>query len=159
MTKYTIVGFAGTANPPQIFNEHDWPLHVTLLDTFKSHWTQDELIGQVEQFAQGSKPFDLFAEKKGLLGPDKDVSVKLLKLDKNLREFHDGLVRLGKVGGFVYNTPDFVASGFVPHITDEKSEQASLNMSYPLTNITLIDMIPGGDKTKRSIVATFKLGT
>lgn len=159
MTKYTIVGFVGSATPAQHFNEHNWPLHVTLLDTFKSDWTQDELINQVEQFAQGSASFNLFTAKEGLLGPDKNVPVKLLTIDENLRELHDRLVQLGKVGGFVYNTPEFVASGFVPHITDERSEQASLNKNYLLTNISLVDMIPAGVKTQRSIVVTFELGT
>ena len=159
MTKYTIVGFVGSRPPAPNFSEHDWPLHVTLLDTFASTWNQEELIDQIRWFAFNSAQFNLLPEKKGLLGPNKDVPVKLLKIDQNLRRLHDRLFLLGKAGNFVYNTPEFVSSGFVPHITDEKTEQASLERKYLLKSVSLVDMMPDSDMTSRSIVGTFELST
>lgn len=156
-SSYTIVGFLSNNALPRSFSESNWPLHVTLLDPFKTEWSQKELSAQMQEFALKTHPFLLKLSKRSFLGPNKDVPVTLLEVDENMSRLHNELLELGKHGSFVYNTPGFVGEGFVPHITDAADERAEFNKYYDVLSISIVDTIPDGDPSRRSIVATFDL--
>ncbi len=156
-SKYTIVGFLGDNEPPQYFSENDWPLHVTLLDPFKTEWSEEELIFQTEKLTFMMHSFPLKLSSRSFLGPNKDVPVMLLEIDESISLSHSKLLELGKRGSFVYNTPEFVGDGFAPHITDTADERAELGRSYDLTTISIVNTIPDGDPLRRSIIKTFDI--
>jgi hypothetical protein len=153
--KYTVVCFFG-ANPRTHFSALDWPLHVTILDTFKTDWPLSALTQALEKTAQDTKSIDVTPTKQALLGPDKDVPVKLLRLD-DLLALHSKLLEVSRAGSFVYNSPEFVGPGFLPHATDQKDSQVYISKTYHLANISLVDMFPNNDHMQRAIIATFNL--
>lgn len=81
----------------------------------------------------------------------------LLEIDESMSLLHKELLELGKRGSFLYNTPEFVGNGFIPHITDAIEERAELDGHYDLATISIVDTIPGGDSSQRRIVKTFEL--
>lgn len=155
--KYTVVCFFAAQNAANNFSASDWPLHVTILDTFKTDWPLNKLTGELEELASTIAAFDVTPTESAMLGPEKNVPVKLLLLNKDLLTLHNKLLELSDKGSFVYNTPEFVGPGFLPHATDQKNGSVKIGQKYHLDSISLVDMFPGGDHTLRAIVDTFGL--
>lgn len=72
--KYTVVCFFAAQDPTNSFHASDWPLHVTILDTFKTDWPVARLTNELEKLASATAAFDVLPTKQAMLGPDKDVS-------------------------------------------------------------------------------------
>lgn len=153
--KYTVVCFFAVQDLATNFRASDWPLHVTILDTFKTDWPLDKLTEELEKLVSATATFDVMPTKQAMLGPDKDVPVKLLLPDDDLLALHDKLLELSDEGSFVYNTPEFVGKGYLPHATDQKDSSLKIGRRYHLDSISLVDMFPGSDHMRRAIVDTF----
>ncbi len=153
--KYTVVCFLDPQDKLTNFSSLDWPLHVTILDTFKTNWQLSELCQALRDVAAKTASFDTVPIQSALLGEHNDVPVKLLPLDEPMSTLHYALLGLVDGGSFVFNTPEFVGSGFLPHVTDQRTSQVSVGESYDLTGISLVDMFPDNDHTRREIVETF----
>ena len=155
--KYTIVCFFSAQDAAPNFPSSDWPLHVTVLGTFKTDWPIDKLARELEKLASTVAAFDVTPTEQAMLGPDKDVPVKLLRLDGGILALHNKLLELSDDGSFVYNTPEFVGQGFLPHATDQKDDSVKIGQKYRLSSISLVDMFPSGDHMRRVIIDTFAL--
>lgn len=155
--KYTIVCFLDLKTAPITFSALDWPPHVTMLDTFKTEWPVKNLSRAIEQVAQCNTAFNIRATEQAMLGPDKDVPVKLLLPDAAIIGLHRKLLALSDEGSFIFNTPEFVGKGFLPHVTDQKASRMLIGKSYSITSVTLVDMFPDDDYMKRAIIKTFAL--
>ena len=153
--KYTVVCFFNPQESSDNFAATDWPLHVTMLDTFKTTWELATLCKALEGVAAKTIPFDAVATEKALLGENKDVPVKLLHTEGPMSTLHNRLMELVDIGSFVFNTPEFVGSGFLPHATDQDGDQVEFGRSYRLGSISLVDMFPSEDHTRREIVDSF----
>lgn len=155
--KYTIVCFFYPLDAPATFSALDWPLHVTMLDTFKTNWSVVDLLSEVRQVAATTAPFSALPVEQHMLGPNKDVPVKLLQKDAAMLGLHDALLALADKGSLVFNSPEFVGQGFLPHATDQKNGQLELSRTYAITTMSLVDMFPSGDCMQRDIIKTFAL--
>jgi hypothetical protein len=153
--KYTVVCFFEPQEKFSDFTMTDWPLHVTILDTFKTEWQVSELSKALRDIALNTVPFDALPIKSALLGPDKDVPVKLLLLEGGLSDLHHKLLGLVDKGSFIFNTPDFVGEGFLPHATDQLNNKVEIGQKYHLESISLVDMFPNNDYTQRRVIDTF----
>jgi hypothetical protein len=155
--KYTIVCFF-EEKPKVSFPALEWPLHVTILDTFKTEWPLDTLTRALEEVALTIAPFHTLPTQIALLGEDKNVSVKLLQLNSDMLALHNKLLSLVNDGAFIFNTPEFVDKGFLPHATDQKDGIVQLGQKYLLKSVSLVDMFPNGDHMGRTILSTFDFG-
>jgi hypothetical protein len=155
--KYTIVCFLEPENAPANFSAVDWPLHVTMLDTFKTSWAVEELSRAIRETVSNIASFNIKPVKQAMLGPNKDVPVKLLKQDESILNLHSRLLALSEEGSFVFNTPDFVGDGFLPHVTDQRDGQVEVGEIYPVTTVSLVDMFPNGDGHQRRLIKTIKI--
>lgn len=155
--KYTVVCFFNVQPVGLNFPASDWPLHVTILDTFKTEWHLDTLTSELAKSASGIAPIDVTPTEQTMLGPDRDVPVKLLRLDQSILSLHNKLLELSNKGEFIYNTPEFVGTGFLPHVTDPKASNVQIGQGYHLDSISLVDMFPGGDHMRREVIGTFTL--
>ncbi len=155
--KYTIVCFFYPQDVSTTFSALDWPLHVTMLDTFKTDWSATDLCNALKQVAISTATFSVLPVEQAMLGPDKNESVKLLQKDKALLALHATLLTLVHEGSFVFNSPGFVGEGFLPHATDQRDGQLTLGQPYTVATISLVDMFPNGDYMQRKIIETFAL--
>jgi hypothetical protein len=128
-----------------------------MLDTFKTNWPLNTLVHAIRELALTTTAFEISPTEEVLLGVNKDVPVKLLKLDNSILALHNKLLELSAKGSFVFNTPEFVGYGFLPHATDQKNDAVQIGQKYRLDSISLIDMFPDGDFMRRSIIDTFTL--
>ncbi len=152
--KYTIVCFF-LENHKTEFPATDWPLHVTMLDTFKTDWSLDELYCAINDKALATKPFETLVTKTTMLGENKDVTVKLLQLGGGLLDLHAELLSLADEGRFIFNTPEYIGDGFLPHATDQKNSEVVIGRKYLLNNMSLVDMFPDGNHLHRKILNNF----
>jgi hypothetical protein len=155
--KYTIACFFAAQELGTNFSALEWPLHITIIDTFKTDWPVATLIRAVQEVATATKAVDVLPVEQAFLGPDKDVPVKLIQPNEALVGLHYKLLALGPDGSFVFNTPEFVGKGFLPHATDQKDATVQLGQTYHLTTISLVDMFPSGDYMLREVLGTFTL--
>ncbi|MFT4532275.1 MAG: hypothetical protein ACI9T8_000288 [Candidatus Saccharimonadales bacterium] len=154
--KYTVVCFIEPRDKFDNFSASDWPLHVTILDTFKSNIQIDELCDRLREYASKTATFDALPIKQAMLGEEKDVPVKLLKVDRDIASLHSELLKLSDKSGIVFNTPEFTGKGFLPHVTDRKLAELEIGTPYRLVSISLIDMFPDGDYMQRRVVDTYR---
>lgn len=155
--KYTIVCFFAAQELGANFSALEWPLHITIIDTFKTDWPVATLIRAVQEVATAIKAFDVLPVAQAFLGVGKDVPVKLIQPNEAIIGLHDKLLALGPDGSFVFNSPEFVGQGFLPHVTDQKDAAVQLGQTYRITNISLVDMFPDGDYLRREVLGTFAL--
>ena len=153
--KYTVVCLFHPEAKFTNFSADNWPLHVTILDTFKTEWQLNALCNALEKVAADIAPFEAVPIRKELLGEAKDVPVKLLRLDEPMSVLHNELMKLVTPGTFVFNTPEFVGNGFLPHATDHVDNHIEISKLYRLENISLVDMFPAKDHMRREVVDTF----
>ena len=153
--KYTVVCFFEVQEKYYEFYETNWPLHITILDTFNTQWPLDKLREELGKIADETIIFDALPDHKSMLGEDKDVPVMVLVRDEAMSALHDDLMRLEHDGSFVFNTPEFVGNGFLPHATDQDNGTIKVSKLYPLTSISLVDMFPSNDHTRRRVIETF----
>lgn len=147
--KYTLIYFL-ELNPGLNFLATEWPLHVTMLDTFKTDWLADKLASALKHLAQATKPFTTLVTKSDMFGENKDEPVKLLASSgDNLRLHHD-LLELSDKVSFVFNTLEFVGDRFSPHITNQRSSNVEIGKSYQLSTVSLVDMFPNNDHLQDS---------
>jgi hypothetical protein len=153
--KYTVVCFFEPQEASYNYAAADWPLHVTMLDTFKTDWELTTLCKALGDVAVETAPFSAIPTEKALLGEDKDVPVKLLQIEGPMSALHNKLMGLADKGSFVFNTPEFVGSGFLPHATNQDDGQVEIGQEYQLKSLSLIDMFPDEDHTRREVVESF----
>ncbi len=154
--KYTVICFL-EHNPGLNFPATEWPLHITLLDTFKTDWQVDKLASALGDLAEATRPFTTLVTNSVMLGENKDEPVKLLASSKDILRLHHGLLLLGDKASLVFNTPEFVGNGFLPHITDQRCSNVEIGKSYQFSTISLVDMFPNSDHLQRKILFTYNL--
>ena len=153
--KYTVVCFFEPQATGSNFSASEWPLHVTLLDTFKTDWPLATLSDQLRRVALRVASFETVPTTAALLGENKDVPVKLLPLEGGLSTLHTRLMELADAGSLVFNTPDFVGKGFLPHASDQANNKVEIGMAYSLVSISLVDMFPDNNHLRRAVVDTY----
>jgi hypothetical protein len=153
--KYTVVCFFEHQEKSHSFESSDWPLHVTVLDTFSTRWQAYELSRALANVAASVANFEVVPHQSTLLGENKDVSVKLLQQVNYMAALHNKLLKLVDKGLIIFNTPAYIGNGFLPHVTDRKDNELKLGHAYLLDSISLIDMFPGKDYRQREVVDTF----
>lgn len=154
--KYTAVCFL-ELNPRLNFPATKWPLHITLLDTFKTDWQVDKLASALGDLAEATRPFTALVTNSVMLGENKDEPVKLLAPSEDIQRLHYDLLLLGDKASLVFNTPEFVGNGFLPHITDQRYSNVEIGKSYQFSTISLVDMFPNSDHLQRKILFTYNL--
>lgn len=72
-----------------------------------------------------------------------------------MADLHTRFMRLGNGGTFVFNTPEFVGKGFLPHATDQENNRVVIGEAYSLVSISLVDMFPAHNHMRREVVDTY----
>jgi|AntRauTorcE11897_2_1112592.scaffolds.fasta_scaffold27648_1 2'-5' RNA ligase len=155
--KYTIAHFFEPHETPFNFSGTDWPLHATLLDMFVLGRPVDELIRELENLAQTTAPFDVTAVESAHFGPNKNVAVTLLDKLSGIVQLHESLLDISLRVLAKFDHPEYVGEGFVPHATKQKAGRLEQGNKYRIDNISLVDMYPKNDITRREIIRTLPL--
>jgi 2'-5' RNA ligase len=157
MHKFVIVHFIKGDPRNKEFNSSDWPLHITLLGNFNTEINEGEskLIETLSNYAKEIKPFDLRVGEEALFGPNKDILVNTMELNKEIMDLHENLKRLIDSVGAIYDSPQYIGKNYRPHATVQNTDRVYQNEIVRINSLSLVDMEPDGVKSKRRLIKTF----
>lgn len=153
--KYTIAHFIQPVKTSNEFRMSQWPLHVTLADTFAIDRHGSNFDIKLAALPQTLSPATTIAKNDTTLGT---ANVTLLEDTPSLRSLHLSLVSLLEQNGAIFNHPEFTKDGFLPHCTIQNTERLHEGDRLTVSSLALVDMFPGEDWQQRKILATFPIG-
>jgi 2'-5' RNA ligase len=154
--KYVIVHFIDKVKVPEEFPASEWPLHVTLLANFRIA-KLDLLKDRLADYARQTKPLTISASGEALFGPNKNVEVSLIQPDTGIVELHNKLLSIVFKLGAVFDEPNFNGTGFRPHATIQIKSRLQDKEIVNLDSLSLVDMYPNNEISRRRIIETYKL--
>jgi hypothetical protein len=156
--KYTIIQLLKHVPEGTQFSSSQWPLHVTIVDTFAIEWDIPMTIRELESLLASHEQAISVAEGDTFFGPDKQTQVTLLQKTDSLARLHNDVIALLKNGGLRLNDPQFADEGFVSHSTVQKHARLHEGDQVVFNALTIIDMFPGEDPYQRKVLKTIKIG-
>ncbi len=155
--KYTIINLLEEMPEGAEFAASDWPLHVTIVDTYAVDWDNGNLRQKLATLAASCPTVTATGAHDEYFGPAQQTHVTILDMSQELIALHYSVVALLKTAGAVFNDPQYTEAGFRAHITVQP--QARIHEGQPVTfnNLTIVDMFPGGDPYQRKVLNIFRL--
>lgn len=151
--KYTLAAFLEPIKLGTEFSMADWPLHVTLADTFAIELNL-ALEQKLNKLLKRIPELNLSIGADATLGTTKAV---LVNNTNALQSLHNQIIDLLESTAAKFNNPEFTRIGFLPHITNPESLKLSLGDTIQLNTISLIDMFPREDWQQRKVISSYKL--
>lgn len=155
--KYVLVQLIAPLPDGFEFSMSDWPLHVTLADVFKIDGAPNAMLARLKSELASLSSFTVAADGDDWFGPDRSVRVRLINKTADLQRLHDACVDVLESFGGVFNSPQYMRGGFRPHSTVHGDYAVASGDTVHFHAVTLIDMFPAGDHTRRKILATVPL--
>lgn len=149
--KYCLIYFINPATSNAQFSMTDWPLHITIADVFAINLTEDT-FSNISQRIEKLKPTIIMPTDDAVLG---DTKVTLIKKSKELQLLHENVLDILEENGAIFNTPEYIREGFLPHSTIQGQSHIQPN-TICIDRLSLIDMFPNGDWRQRKVIDTFE---
>ena len=157
--KYTIIHFLNPLPNGAEFASTDWPLHVTLAETFAIQQDLPTLIDSISTVARHHEPVRTTAVNEANFGPNQDIPVILIDMPPTLMSLHNDIVSsLESNCGASFNNPHYIKDGYVAHSTIRSDTQLHRGDSIIIDSLSIVDMFPDSDPYRRKIISTFPLG-
>jgi len=155
MHKFVIVHFIKGEPKDKEFNSSDWPLHVTLVGNFNTETPEDSLIEMLTTRVEKIEPFNVRVGEEALFGPNNNILVNILDMNKEIMNLHKNLKELLDSNDTVYDSPQYLGKNYKPHATVQKVDRVHQNEIVRINSLSLVDMEPNKIKDKRRLVKTF----
>lgn len=152
--KYTLVHFIKDLPIGFEYEVADWPLHVTLADTFAIDDTPSDLLTDIKSQLASTYAVVAHVTRDEWFGLDKNVHVVLLDKTSAMQNQHDAIVKILNNHGVKFNNPEYTSVGYVPHSTVQKSGQLHVGDDTIIDSVTLVDMFPDEDPYRRRVLGT-----
>lgn len=154
--KYAIISPLESIFKGQVFESNNWPIHVTLADTFAVDSILNDFIPQLMSATKG-KYVKITGASTAYFGKEKVVEVTLLKPSDALYELHCAIIDVLLNNSASFNDLQYTKSGYVGHVTKQKNTNLKVGESKDLNSIALIDMFPDGDPYSREVLEIFNI--
>lgn len=151
--KYTLVSFLEPIDAGVEFDMTNWPVHITLADVFAVGLNND-VMQKLTGLLVDCHSIDISVSDDAVFGT---TNVTLIDKSDGLQRIHDQIIDLLELNGAKFNTPEFTRSGFLPHVTIQKSGRLHKGDKIKINTVSLIDMFPGENWQQRKVLSNFKL--
>ncbi|MFS8120553.1 MAG: 2'-5' RNA ligase family protein [Microcoleus sp.] len=155
--KYTIVQLLEDMSEGDEYAASGWPLHVTLADIFAIDWDESTLISRCFETFSKFKSVRATVGDEDWLGEDEQTHVTLLNMNAELFNLHIDIIKFLEQGNVRFNTPEFIEQGFKPHLTVRPNARLRKGRTVAFDVLTVIDMFPNNDPSRRKVLKTIKL--
>ncbi len=153
--KWAVVCFFDRISDSFEFDASDNPLHATIAGVFLLDMNGDRILKLIEKFVVLNEK--LIIEGVQIVSWGEGLKVTLIKESKNFDELYRD-IQVGLVNnGAVFNEPQYLLDGFTPHVTVQKAIQLNPEQKLEVRSISLIDMYPNKDGTKRRVLGSIPL--
>ena len=155
--KYTIIQLFKDIPEGTQFSASNWPLHVTIPDTFATDWDVPTMVEKLTQLLSSRTSATSVVENDRFFGDQRQVRVALLKKTDDLVKLHQDVIKVLERGGWKPNDPQFAKEGFLPHSTVQKHTRLNKGDEVIFNALTIIDMFPGENPYQRRVIKTIKI--
>ena len=155
--KYTIIQLFKDIPEGTQFSASNWPLHVTIADTFAIDWDVPTMVEKLTQLLSSRTSATSVVENDRFFGDQRQVRVALLKKTDDLVKLHQDVIKVLERGGWKPNDPQFAKEGFLPHSTVQKHTRLNKGDEVIFNALTIIDMFPGENPYQRRVLKTIKI--
>lgn len=155
--KYTIIQLFKDIPEGTQFSASNWPLHVTIADTFAIDWDVPTMVEKLTQLLSSRTSATSVVENDRFFGDQRQVRVVLLKKTDDLVKLHQDVIKVLERGGWKPNDPQFAKEGFLPHSTVQKHTRLNKGDEVIFNALTIIDMFPGENPYQRRVIKTIKI--
>ena len=149
--KYAIISPIDSVQEGKIFDSNNWPLHMTLADTFAINSVDNDLFTQLRSIVKGRK-VAITGYADSYFGKQNETRVMLLKPSRELLSLHSDIINLLIEKGAVFNDIQYTKAGFIGHVTQQAHRTMQVDDTVQLSSIALIDMFPGKNPYKRRVI-------
>jgi len=156
--KYTIIMLLEDRPNGYEFSSSNWPLHVTIADTFAVDWDSNNLRDKLSLLVSNHVPVTAIAAHDEYFGSERQTQVTILDTSKGLIELHNKVIALLEEAGAVFNNPEYNNAGFRAHATVQPHARLNEHDAVSLNNLTVIDMFPNKNPHLRKIIKIMELG-
>lgn len=136
------------------------PLHCTVVHWFRSDCVPAQIGGTIEPIIRATQPLHLVSSASALFGLDQDIPVNVLEENLALRNFHHALLDGLKTLGVEHTHDEWVAAGYRPHVTRQRSGFFEVRRTHLARRAYLVEaMIPETLQQKKIISKIVLQGT
>lgn len=153
--KYALVSFLEFTEVNTEFMISDWPLHVTLAGVFAIDLDTSIEQKLIDLLADRS-PVTLVAGRNSVLG---ETEVVLMEKNDEFQDLHDKIINLLELNGARFNNPEFIRSGFYPHVSVQGLGKLCEGDEIKINTISFVDMFNQGDWRRRKVLGNFQINS
>ena len=135
-----------------------WPLHITLASNFMVNWETSDLFNKLTGVLSDIKPATVGAGDDEFFGGERKIQVTVIDMTPELMTLHKQIIITLKDAGAVFDEPQYNEDGYRAHATVQKAHRLNKGDSILIDEVTIVDMFPNQDITRRKILKTIKLG-
>lgn len=155
--KYAIIQLLEEVPVGTQFAASNWPLHVTVVDTFAIEWSLETMIEKLIELLSVHTTVTSITEDDRFFGENGQVQVALLKKTDGLVRLHYDVIELLEQGDLKLNDPQFAKQGFLPHSTVQSHARLNKGDEILFHSLSIIDFFPDEDPYQRAVLATIKI--
>ena len=132
------------------------PSHLTLVSRFKSELDFNALALVVKPIVENALPIQLSFGDDAVIGP-KNTAVHLIEKTQELENLHLQLLKTLNSLNVTYALPEYVAEGYLPHISSREGASFKVGHSQSANHAYLIEVAKTKNKDIRIIRTKFLL--
>ncbi len=134
-----------------------WPLHTTLASNFIVDWESTDLFNKLASVLSDIKPVSVSAGDDEFFGGERKIQVTVMDMTPELMNLHKQIIKTLRDAGAIFDEPQFNEDGYRAHATVQKAHRLNEGDSVLIDEVTIVDMFPNQDITRRKILKTIKL--
>lgn len=139
------------------FNKNNTPLHLTHVDSFVINLNAYDLANKLGDQLLGIKSFKVRALKDEFYGPDKNIPVTIIELNKPLKRLHNLILDFLKNADATLKNPHFHSDGFSPHVSIYGSRRVQIGDEIQINHIAIGAKLSDDEDALHRILATIPL--
>lgn len=155
--KWAIVALLEPLKDGTEFSFKDWPEHITIASVFAVDCSIRDLFNELSTLLITQKTINLEIEQAADWGKNSEIPVFILQKTPQIMDLHTKIANVLQVAGAVFNEPEYINGGFIPHCTKQSNSTLNIGDTICISSISIVDMFPNKDGYMRRITKTIFL--
>lgn len=156
--KYVVVAFIDKVNERTDFFASEFPLHITIAGPFTTKMKEYKLLNNLAKILNNQDALVIVADHEENFGYNKETPVTVFEVNNDLVALNYDVVELLEHHGVNFVDPEYMKEGYRAHVTIlPHTRRLHKGDIININNISVIDMAPGGNTSKRKVIKNFLL--
>lgn len=134
-----------------------WPLHITLASNFIVDWKATNLLDDLAGALSCIKPVTVTVGDDEYFGQERKIQVSVMQMTPQLMSLHKTIISTLEHAGAIFDEAHYNNDGYRAHATVQKTRRLHKGDQITIDQVTIVDMFPHQDTTKRRILQTIQL--